>query len=59
MTVTGLRDAELDGNVAFQIVTAPVTSADAGYNGLDAANVAVINAVNSLAALAYDCRMNS
>ena len=39
VTVTGVDDAVVDGSVAYTIVTAPATSADASYSGLDAADV--------------------
>ena len=41
VTVTGVDDAIVDGNIAYAILTAAATSADAGYNGMDAANVSV------------------
>ncbi len=46
VTVTGVDDNFVDGNVAYTIVTGNITSADANYNALSgaaAANVAVIN----------------
>ena len=43
VTVTGVNDALDDGNVAYTIVTAPATSTDAIYNGVNAADVAVTN----------------
>ena len=43
VTVTGVDDALTDGNVTYTIVTAAAVSADANYNGLDAADVTVIN----------------
>ena len=36
VTVTGVDDAVDDGNIAYTIVTAAATSADANYNGLNA-----------------------
>ena len=36
VTVTGVDDALDDGDIAYTIVTAPATSADATYNGVDA-----------------------
>lgn len=41
--VTGVDDLALDGNVAYSIVTAAATSADADYNGLDPSDVSVTN----------------
>src|SRR5262249_50706759 len=34
VTVTGVDDAMVDGNIAYTIVTAAATSTDTGYNGL-------------------------
>src|SRR2546427_404434 len=46
VTVTGADDFVADGNVAYTIVTAAATSTDAGYNGLNAADVPVTNTDN-------------
>lgn len=43
VAVTGVNDALTDGDIAYTIVLAPATSADAGYNRLDPADVAVTN----------------
>jgi hypothetical protein len=43
VTVTGVDDSSVDGNIAFTIVTAAATSTDSRYNGLNAANVSVTN----------------
>lgn len=43
ITLTGFDDAVDDGDVAYTIVTAPATSSDPLYNGLNAADVAVLN----------------
>ena len=51
MTVTGVDDALVDGNVAYTIVTAPATSTDPTYNGVDAADVAVTNTDNDAAGI--------
>jgi outer membrane protein OmpA-like peptidoglycan-associated protein len=48
VTVTGADDALDDGDIAYAIVTAPATSADPGYGGLDPANVAVTNVDNEV-----------
>ena len=40
-----------DGNVVYQVVTAPAVSADPGYSGLDAADVTVTNLDNDTAGL--------
>ena len=51
VTVTGVDDAVDDGDVAYSIVTAPATSADASYNGVDPTDVAVTNTDNDTAGI--------
>ena len=46
VTVTGVDDALDDGDVAYTILTAPATSTDVTYNGVNAADVAVTNTDN-------------
>ncbi|MBA3542622.1 MAG: calcium-binding protein, partial [Deltaproteobacteria bacterium] len=46
VTVTGVEDDLADGAQAYTIVTAPAVSTDLGYNGVDAADVAVSNTDN-------------
>lgn len=46
VTVTGVDDAVVDGNIAYTIVTAAATSTDGNYNGLNASDVAVTNMDN-------------
>ncbi|MFN0074041.1 MAG: M4 family metallopeptidase [Chloroflexota bacterium] len=48
VTVRGVDDAVVDGNVAYSIVTAPATSTDADYSGLDAPNISVSNTDNEV-----------
>ncbi len=48
VTVTGVADAIVDGDVAYTIVTAPASSNDPGYNGLDPADVSVTNQDTSM-----------
>lgn len=43
VTVTGVADNRIDGNIAFSVVTAAATSADAAYNGLNPPDVSVTN----------------
>jgi subtilisin-like proprotein convertase family protein len=43
VTVTGVDDFLSDGDQLYTLVTAPAVSADAGYAGLDAADVSVTN----------------
>ena len=51
MTVTGVDDALVDGDVAYTIVTAAATSTDTNYNGVNAADVAVTNTDNDAAGI--------
>ncbi|HIK12454.1 MAG TPA: DUF4347 domain-containing protein [Oscillatoriaceae cyanobacterium M33_DOE_052] len=46
VTVTGVDDLVADGNIAYNIITAPATSTDANYNGINPADVAVTNSDN-------------
>ena len=50
VTVTGVDDFEDDGDVAYTIVTAAVTS-DPVYSGMDPADVAVTNTDNDAAGI--------
>jgi Putative Ig domain len=43
VTVTGINDGYIDGDVAYTIVTAAATSADPGYVGLNTSDVEVVN----------------
>ncbi len=43
ITVTGINDIDLDGNVAYMVVTNPAVSADPNYSGLDASDVSIVN----------------
>src|SRR5690606_8706927 len=43
VTITGVDDTVADGAIAYTIITDPATSADPNYNGLDPANVSVVN----------------
>ena len=47
VTVTGVNDAVADGNIVYTILTAPATSTDTVYNGIDAADVSVTNIDNN------------
>lgn len=49
VTVTGVDDVLADGNQSYLVVTAPATSDDTDYNGLNAADVSVINVDNETA----------
>ena len=49
VTVTGVDDTVVDGDVTYTITTAPATSADSIYNGVKALDVSVINLDNDVA----------
>jgi hypothetical protein len=46
VTVQGVDDAIVDGDQTYSIILAPVVSSDLGYNGIDPADVTVINRDN-------------
>ncbi|MDZ4217075.1 MAG: Calx-beta domain-containing protein, partial [Candidatus Gracilibacteria bacterium] len=46
VTITGVDDALVDGNVAYSIVTAAAISADLNYNGINPSDVSVTNSDN-------------
>jgi len=43
VTITGIDDLVVDGNIAYSIITAAATSTDLNYNGLDPSDVSVTN----------------
>ena len=51
VTVSGVNDDLDDGDVEYTIVTAAATSADANYNGLNAADVSVTNSDDDTAGI--------
>src|SRR2546429_401096 len=51
VTVTGVDDFAVDGNVAYTIVTAAATSTDGSYNRMNVADVAVTNMDNDTAGI--------
>ena len=51
VTVTGVDDALVDGNVAYTIVTAAAASTDGAYNGLDPADVSITNSDDDVAGI--------
>ncbi len=51
MTVTGVDDLIVDGNILYQVITAAASSSDPNYNGLNAANVSVTNQDNDTAGI--------
>ena len=53
VTVTGVDDPRKDGNKAYKIITAAATSADANYNGINPADVSLVNLDNDNPAINY------
>ena len=51
VTVTGVDDGVADGNVAYTILTGAATSTDTAYNGLNAADVSLVNNDNDVAGI--------
>jgi hypothetical protein len=51
VTITGQNDSVDDDNVAYSIVTAPATSSDAAYNGIDPSDISVTNVDDDTAGL--------
>lgn len=49
VTVRGVDDSLLDGNIPYSVVLSPATSADPGYSGLNPADVGVTNLDNDVA----------
>ena len=54
VTITGSDDQVDDGDVVFTFITSPAFSADPGYDGLDAMDVALTNLDDDVAAVAVD-----
>ncbi len=48
VTITGVDDTILDGNILYTIITAPAMSVDNRYNNLNAVDLAVTNHDNNL-----------
>lgn len=51
VTVTGIDDNTLDGDVLYSIITAPAISGDISYNGMNAPDVFLVNRDNDAAAI--------
>ena len=51
VSVTGVDDAVQDGDVSYSIVTGSAASSDPGYNGMNAADVSVINTDDDVAGI--------
>ncbi len=49
VTVTGVDDAVLDGDVPYTIILRPAVSNDVNYNGLDAPDITLVNLDNDKA----------
>ncbi|MGC3960006.1 MAG: hypothetical protein QM813_19385 [Verrucomicrobiota bacterium] len=54
VTVTGADDFKQDGAKTYSIITAPATSADAAYNGINATDVTVVNRDNDVAGYVWN-----
>jgi hypothetical protein len=48
VTITGVDDTIVDGNIAYSIITGTTTSTDANYNNINPADVAVVNNDNEI-----------
>jgi hypothetical protein len=55
ITVTGVDDGLVDGNIAYQINAAPAVSSDPNYSGFQAGSVSVINMENDIAGVTTSC----
>ncbi len=51
LTITGVDDTDIDGNINYLIATSPALSSDLKYAGIDPADVAVTNIDNDSAGL--------
>ncbi len=51
VTARGVNDFVVDGNILYHIVTAPASSADENYNGLNAADAEITNTDNDTASI--------
>jgi hypothetical protein len=49
VTVTGVDDATVDGDINYRVILGPAVSADSGYQGMDATDVALLNRDNDVA----------
>ena len=54
VTIAGVDDFLDDGDVAFMIITAAATSADANYNAINASDVSVTNIDDDTAGITVD-----
>jgi uncharacterized delta-60 repeat protein len=51
ITMTGVDDGRVDGDVSYTIVLSPVVSEDPDYNGIDPTDLSVVNADNEIPVL--------
>ncbi|MBK8170953.1 MAG: hypothetical protein IPK60_11505 [Sandaracinaceae bacterium] len=51
VTLTGVDDPFVDGNVAYSIATSPAVSTDSAYNGINANDVLATNTDNDVASI--------
>jgi hypothetical protein len=51
ITVTGVNDYSIDGNIAYTIITAAASSTDPVYNGMNPSDVSVTNTDNDVAGI--------
>ncbi|HEV7763589.1 MAG TPA: Ig-like domain repeat protein [Thermoanaerobaculia bacterium] len=58
VTVTGVDDLFMDGNIGYTILTLPAVSVDLHYAGLNAADVSVTNNDNDTSAIAVSSSAN-
>ena len=59
VTVTGVDDGIVDGNISYQINAAPAVSNDANYNGFNAGSVSVMNLETDVAGVTNSIVANS
>lgn len=59
VTITGQPDAQIDGDQGYSIVTSASSSADPQYDGLDPADVAVINTDGDVTTVRIDSISNA
>ncbi|MBX7104105.1 MAG: hypothetical protein K1X57_08480, partial [Gemmataceae bacterium] len=58
VTITGIDDFLDDGDMAYSIVTSPVVSVDPFYNGLNPADISVVNVDNDTKGIAITPTFN-
>lgn len=53
VTVIGVDDSQVDGDIGYQIVTSAAVSSDLSYDDLQVADISVVNTDNDVAATLY------